>query len=204
MGQPGQSGLLIASEVLERLAADPSSQTVCFRALKHAQDGQINLSQGDAQRALPDLLKAHELFAQLPAARSLLGIAKADLAAAYGNLGRYRESLPYAQDAIAITANVPRLEFTEAMARMTLANTYSILGKAVEGRSEYRKAREILERIPGSESYLKMLERNEATVAKAERKRQIRNSSPSSLPRAILVLSLLVTIVLLAVLWIRS
>jgi tetratricopeptide (TPR) repeat protein len=204
MGQPGQSGLRIASEVLERLAADPSSRTVCFTALKHAQDGQIKLSQGDAQRALPDLLKAHELFAQLPAARSLLGIAKADLAAAYGNLGRYPESLSYGQDAVAITANVPRLEFTEAMARMTLANTYSILGKAVEGRAEYRKAREILERIPGSESYLKTLERNEATVTKAERRPQSRNSSPSSFPRAILVLSLLVIIVLLAILWIRS
>lgn len=198
MEPAGQSALNIVHEVLEQLAGDKASQTACLVALKHSQDGQLKLSGGDSAGALPELLKAHEMFAGIPAAKSLLGIAKTDLAAAYGNLSHHREAITYARDAVAIIGGVRGLELTEAMARMTLANSYTLQGRGDEGKAEFSKARAILQRIPGSEQYLRALEHNERVAGEAGRSRPADSAPPPRVPLAVAALALLTVLLLLS------
>ena len=117
----GNSGYFIATEVCQMLESRPNALIECLTALKYAEDGQKHLQAGDPSGALTYLKKAHEKFEGIREAKLLLGINKADIAAAYGNLGNYRRAADYAEDCISIVKGNARLAFTEAMARMTLA-----------------------------------------------------------------------------------
>ena len=108
--------------------------------LKNAQDGQSRLGAGDSSGALPLLRRAHDRFEGIREARLLLGISKADLAAAYGNLRQYRKAAEFAEDCISIVEGVKRLAFTEAMARLTLASSWGILGREVDSEREFERA----------------------------------------------------------------
>jgi len=110
------------------------------------------------------LRRAHARFETIREARPLLGIVKADLAAAYGNLQASDKAISYAEDSIAIVAGVQRLEFTEASARMTLGNSLGLLGKRHQSEEQYRIAEAILKGRPGSANYLQMLDSNRKQV----------------------------------------
>jgi hypothetical protein len=171
----GQGGYFIATEVCAMLESRPEALIECLAGLKNAQDGQSRLGAGDPRGALPVLRRAHDRFEGIPDARLLLGISKADLAAAYGNIGEYHKAADFAEDAIAIVEGVARLAFTEAMARMSLATSRGILGQAGDSEREFEKAEAILRRIPGAGTHLERLELI---------RRNVRNSSPKPRTRS--------------------
>ncbi len=54
--------------------------------------------------------------------------------------------------------------FTEVMARMTLANSYGILGREAESQREFERAAKLLKELPSAERYLKVLENNHRNI----------------------------------------
>jgi hypothetical protein len=122
------------------------------------------LGAGDSSGALPILRRAHDRFEGIREARLLHGISKADLAAAYANLGQYRKAAEFAEDCISIVEGVKRLAYTEAMARMTLACSWGILSREGDSEREFERAEKILRGFPDSGRYLKNLETNRMSV----------------------------------------
>ena len=160
----GTAGYFIATEVCAMLESRRDDLYECLRALKDGQDGQGRLQSGDARGALPLLRKAHDRFQRIPEARLLLGINKADLAAAYGNIGKYQESVDFAEDAIAIVAGDHRLNFTEATARLSLATSLGVLGRLTESDREFERAEALMRRMPQAGPLLRRLQANRAAI----------------------------------------
>ena len=65
-------------------------------------------------------MRAQAEFAQIPEARPLLGVTKADIAAALGNLGRHAEAKRVAEEALPLAQGVREHAKTEAALHMTL------------------------------------------------------------------------------------
>jgi hypothetical protein len=162
----GGAGYIVATEVCAMLESRPEALIACLSALKAGGDGQNRLGKGDSAGALPLLHKAHAGFESIREARLLLGITKGDLAAAYGNLQDFDKAIGYAEDSIAILAGVKRLAFSEAMARMTLANSLGLLGKRGESEGQYQSAERILKGLPGATRHLQILVSNRDQVLK--------------------------------------
>jgi tetratricopeptide (TPR) repeat protein len=160
----GGAGYVIATEVCAMLAPRPEVLIECLAALKAGGDGQNRLAKGDFADALSLLRKAHAGFESIREARLLLGITKGDLAAAYGNLQDFDKAISYAEDSIAILGGVKRLAFSEAMARMTLANSLGLLGKRGESEGQYQSAERILKGLPGAARHLQILASNRDRV----------------------------------------
>jgi hypothetical protein len=106
--------------------------------------------------------KAESTFAEIPQARFLLGICKADLAAAHGNLGNWREAATQAREAIAISSEDPRFKFTQAAATMTLGNALYSSGQSDEGARSSAEARRLFRSLPGGEQHIAVVDHNEA------------------------------------------
>ena len=153
------SGYRCAVQVLNLLKADEASYNTCLVALDLAQAGQGLLYGGDSESAVIELQKAESLFEKLPDARPLLGICKADLAAALCNLGRYHEAATYARVSIWILSSDRRFAFTEAMAKMSLGNSLYMLGKSKGGARCLDDARRILHTLPEATQYLAVIDR---------------------------------------------
>jgi tetratricopeptide (TPR) repeat protein len=161
-----------AQNVLRELKLSPDKQAVyrCLEALHNSELGQLKLSGGDSEGALPLLQKAHNGFETIPAALYLLGITKTDIAAAYGNLGAPQEASQYAQEALYVLAGTNLFPGSESMAHMTLGMTLHQSGRPDEGRSHLRQARQILEKMPDGEKYLAVLDQNESALEKESHK----------------------------------
>jgi len=155
------SGYLHAMEILERLRDDNDAFNTCLLALKHAEDGQRKLASGEFEAALQHSRKAADLFQKVPAARLLLGVCKADIAAAYGNLGRHDEAASFARESILLVSGDRRFAFTEAMANMTLGISLYMLGNSTDGAKHLDEARRILRTIPEGAQYLAVVDQNE-------------------------------------------
>ena len=150
--------------MITALGADTKTIELLLMALKDSQAGQIKLHDGASSEALVYLLKAHNEFSTIPAARNLLGITCADIAAAYANLEEFRRASTFARDAIAIVRGNQMFAVTEGNANMTLANALTSLGKTAEAESHYECALEIFQRMPSGAQFLKALEHNRARL----------------------------------------
>lgn len=153
------AGYRYAVQVLDLLKADETSYNSCLVALDLAEAGQRLLYRGDSESAMIELQKAESLFEKLPDARPLLGICKADMAAALCNLGRYQEAATYARVSIWIVSGDRRFAFTEAMAKMSLGNSLYMLGKSKGGARCFDDARRILRTLPEGTQYLAVIDR---------------------------------------------
>ncbi len=178
--------------VLDALSDNPEAQRACLSALKDVQDGEGKLSGGDYTGAVEDFLKAHALFSRIPQARALLGNVKTKLAAGYGYLDQQEKCLDYAKDALSIIAGAPRMEYTEACARMTLGTALWRLGNEHQGKIEYNKARIIFSRLPGAEAELAGLDQNKRSLMAL----RIRYKTPSHLIKFISVVLLVIIAIL--------
>lgn len=163
------SGYAHATKVLKKIS-NSEEKNKCLRALKHAQNGQQKLSEGDFRSALSFLHQAHDGFQEIPIAQYLLGIVKADLAAAYGNLSEFPKAIKFAEESIAIIYEVDEFSLTEAMAHMTLGSSYCMMGDSQRGANHFNKARQILNQMPNTDEYIKILETNEKILKKRAKK----------------------------------
>jgi tetratricopeptide (TPR) repeat protein len=153
------SGYRYAVQVLDLLKDDAASYNTCLVALDLAQAGQSLLYRGDSESAVIKLQKAESLFEKLPDALPLLGICKADLSAAFCNLGRYHAAAMTARASIWFLSGDRRFAFTEAMAKMSLGNSLYMLGKPKGGARCLDDARRILRTLPEATQYLAVIDR---------------------------------------------
>jgi tetratricopeptide (TPR) repeat protein len=121
-------GVVHAQQVCQHLENDPPVLERCLKALGDSQKGQFALQRGESRRALDHLRRAEADFDAIPAATFLLGIARADIAAAYANLEQWPNAARYARQAIEIARHDKAFAETEANAHMTLANALGALG----------------------------------------------------------------------------
>jgi hypothetical protein len=195
-------GSNLPHHVLEELSDDPSAQMACIAALMDVQHGEGKLSAADYSGAIKDFLKAQAVFAGIPRAKALLGNVKNKIAGSYGNQGKWEKCGEYAEDALAIAADVPRLEYEEACARMTLGSALWSLGNPQKGKLEYDKARALFLNIPGSEAELAAIEQNQRSFSIRQN-----SSDRSEAPRhrgALSLMTLLAIVVAMIYVFVRG
>jgi tetratricopeptide (TPR) repeat protein len=151
----GNAGYVHAAEVLERLS--DQSKRDCLRALKAGEQGQQLLRANDYAGALDASTAAHSAFAKIPEARLLLGVCKADMAAAYGNLRQFAKAAQLAREAIAITSTDCRFGFTCAASNMSLGTSLYMLGDSKQGARHLEEARRLFREVPGGAEYISRL-----------------------------------------------
>lgn len=174
------AGYLHATEVLDQLSGDQIAFLDCLQALKNGEEGQRLLALGDSSRALVASKKAEAMFARIPQARFLLGICKADLAAAYGNLGNWEDAIRYAREAIDISAEDTQFLFTQAAASMTLGNALYSSGRPDEGARILNDARRLFGRLQEGAQYIAVVDHNELQFRGGSRKLPARGSLRTS------------------------
>ena len=152
-------GYVHATKILDQLPDDKKS--ACLRALKNAEQGQAKLSSKDWNSALTLCKAAHEGFSKIPEARNLLGVAKCDIAAAYGNLGNTSKAKKFAKESLSIVRGVEYLSYTEAMAHMTIGIAYYMDNDSDQGSRHFGISRQLLNRLPEAKGQLQLLDSNE-------------------------------------------
>jgi tetratricopeptide (TPR) repeat protein len=152
-------GFLHATEVVEGLLND--KKVACICALKFSQDGQKLLGTGEFETAIKHFIKAEQIFNNISSARYLLGICKADIAAAYGNLGKFQKAFKFAKESIAIIGTDHRFTFTLAAANMTAGFSSYRLGEYATSAQHLKEARRLWQKIPGGEQYLSLIDQND-------------------------------------------
>ena len=151
-------------EVISGLEDDQQALVTCLSGLKSSQDGQLKLSTGKSHDALPLLSEARTSFQKIPAARYMLAITNADIAAAHANLGNFSEAGSFANEAISTLQGQATFAETEANAHMTLANSLAMSGSHSEADNHYDKAKELYQRLSNGSHYLRALEHNRAAA----------------------------------------
>ena len=155
-----------AQQVCEYLENDKPSLFRCLSALKDGEEGQLALKRGESQVALEYLLKAEADFDTLPQATFLLGITKADIAAAYGNLQKWSKAAKYACAAIEIAKHDQAFAETEANAHMTLAGALGTTGDIKGAETHLEIAEQIYKRLPDTGPQLIALKQNRRILSK--------------------------------------
>lgn len=153
-----------AAEVLNQLSGDQNTFQALLLALKNMEEAQHLLAAGDSSGTITASQKAESTLARIPQARFLLGICKADLAAAYGNLGSWREAASNAREAIALSSADSRFKFTQASANMTLGNALYSSGLSDEGAQHFAEARRLFGSLPGGEQHIAVVDHNESQL----------------------------------------
>jgi len=153
-------GFVHATQVCQHLESEPPALERCLKALADSQKGQLALQKGASRKALNHLLRAEADFDAIPAATFLLGIVRADIAAAYANLEQWPNAARYSREAIEIARDDKAFAQTEANAHMTLANALGSLGDLEAARTEYDKAESIYKTLKGVEPQLHALQHN--------------------------------------------
>ena len=164
------SGYLLATQIVERLSGE--KQLACIAALHQSEQGQARLSSGDWSGTLIFCRRAQEGFANIPEARSLLGVTKADIAAALGNLGRLSEAKQVAEEALPLVHGVRELAQTEAALHMAIGIGHYHDGDTQAGASHFGTARQLFGSLPGGAQMLEILESNEAQLKAANREKE--------------------------------
>ena len=153
------NGYLIATRILETISEE--NRIVCLKALQKSEQAQAKLSSGDWDGCLVHAMRAHDLLTNIAEAAPILGIVKQDIAAAYGNLGRFTDASMFAQDAIQLVHGIKELTNTEAMAHMTIGMICFRSGNDKQGSEHFASARNLLKNRPGSEQGIQLLDKNE-------------------------------------------
>jgi hypothetical protein len=156
------SAYLPAAQIVGRLSGE--KKVACIAALVLAEQGQARLSSGDWNGALDLCRRAQDGLASIPEARPLLGVTKADLAAALGNLGRHSEAGQVAEQALPLIQGIHELRETEGALHMTIGIGHYREGNAQIGARHFEIARQVFRSVPGGAQMLQILESNEAQL----------------------------------------
>lgn len=159
------SAYVLASQIVGSLSG--TAQHECLRGLKECETTQTLMAQRNWHDALNSSLQAAARFSRIPEAAPLLGITKADAAAALGNLGRHADAKVAALEGLPLVQQVRGLERSQASMHMTIGVASYLEGDAVTGRNEFAVARELCQQC-GATDLLLLLDSNE-TALKSER-----------------------------------
>ena len=154
------NGYLLAVEIVEKLPDDQKMS--CIKALKQSEQGQNLIAGGEWRAALSFCRQAESEFAQIPTARSLLGIVKSDIATALGNLGQIQEAKKVAMEALPLVESEPKLRKTTSALHMNIGLILYQNGDHQNGARHFSIARNILRALPDGQHMLNVLDANES------------------------------------------
>jgi tetratricopeptide (TPR) repeat protein len=167
-------GQIHAQQVCKYLENNEAALIRCLEGIKEAGLGQLARSEGRPQKALDHFLLAEREFDAIPAATFLLGIVRADIAAAHGDLRNWAAAARYARAGIDIARNDSAFALTEANAHMTLANALGFLEDLAGAQVEYDRAEQIYKTLTGVREELNALRRNRASILGSSQSKRLK------------------------------
>jgi hypothetical protein len=117
----------------------------------------------DQERALSLVHEACERFAEIPQARYLLAITKADIGTMHGAMGDWHAVIAPVREAIQILSTSTEFVYTLGSANMNLGTALCHEGKRAAGKKCFDEARRLFRLLPSGEKWIDLTNRNEAS-----------------------------------------